>query len=143
MAWPDASSQRGATLNVIRWQPPWPLIQISSTEWIIIRDQPGRPAALIRYLRNKPDTPYRVVRWAPDPADRRLFEYFRSLEMADMAVTFTDGETNTGRTVLSSDRSPEWGRFERWFWSQASERLIRESLPSWAYKERLAQRANA
>ena len=130
-------------MNVIRWQPPWPLIQISSNEWIIIRDQPGRPAALVRYLENKPDTPYRVVRWAPDPTDRRLFEYFRSLEMADMAVTFTDGEPDTGRTVLSFDRSPEWGRFERWFWSQAPEQLIRESLPSWAYKERLAQRGNA
>ena len=46
-------------------------------------------------------------------------------------------------TGLSSDRSPDWGGFERWFWSQAPDRLIRESLPSWAYKERLAQRAKA
>jgi hypothetical protein len=129
-------------LNVIRWQPPWPLIQISDNEWVIMRDQAARPAALVRYIKDKPDSPYRVVRWAPDPGDRRLFEYFRSLEMADMAVTFIDGEPNTGRTALSSERSPEWGRFERWFWSQAPERLIRESLPSWVYKERLAQHAN-
>ena len=95
-------------MNVIRWQPPWPLIQISNNQWIIIRDQAARPSALVRYLENKPDTPYRVVRWAPNPADRRLFEYFRSLETADMAVTVIDGEPDTGRTVLSSDRSPDW-----------------------------------
>ena len=104
-------------MNVIRWQPPWSLIQISNNQWIIIRDQAARPAVLVRYLENKPDTPYRVVRWAADPVDRRLFECFRSLETADMAVTVIDGEPDTGRTVLSSDRSPEWGRFERWFWS--------------------------
>lgn len=60
-----------------------------------------------------------------------------------MAVTFIGGEPDIGRIALSSTRSPEWGRFERPFWSQAPERLIRESLPSWAYKERLAQRAKA
>ena len=130
-------------MNVIRWQPPWPLIQISSNEWIIIRDQATRPAALIRHIENKPDSPYRVVRWAPDPADRRLFGYFRSLELPDMAVTFIDGEPDTGRIALSSTRSPEWGKFERWFWSQAPERLIRECLPSWAYKERMARRTKA
>ena len=85
--------------------------------WPLTRDQAARPAALVRHLENKPDTPYPVVRWAPDPADRRLFEYFRSLETADMAVTVIDGEPDTGRTGLSSDRSPDWGSFERWFWS--------------------------
>ena len=75
-------------MNVIRWQPPWPLIQISNNERIIMRDQPGRPAALLRYLENKPDTPYRVLRWTQDPTDRCLFVYFRSLKLADMAVTF-------------------------------------------------------
>ena len=75
-------------MNVTRWQPLWPLIQTSSNEWIIIRDEAGRPAALVRCIENKPDSPYRVVRWTPDPSDRRLFEYFRSLKLADMAVTF-------------------------------------------------------
>ena len=72
---------------VIRWQPPWPLIQISSAEWIIMRDQVNRSTALVRYLESKPDSPYRVVRWTPDLTDHCLFEYFRSLKLADMAVT--------------------------------------------------------
>jgi hypothetical protein len=79
-------------LQVIRWQTPWPLIQISGREWVIMRDHPSRPAAIVRYLDDKPDNRYRVVRWAPDPVDRRLFEYFSSLEMADMAVTFVGTE---------------------------------------------------
>jgi hypothetical protein len=63
--------------------------------------------------------------------------------MADMAVTFIDGEPDTGRTTLTFDRSLEWANFERWYWSKAPERLIREALPSWVYKERLAQRTQA
>lgn len=58
-----------------------------------------------------------------------------------MAVSFIDVEPDTGSLIPSLSRSPDWGRFERWFWAQAPEHLIRESLPSWAYKERLAQRA--
>jgi len=73
------------------------------------RDQPGPPAALVRYLENKPDTPYWVVRWAPNPADRRLFEYFRSLEMADMAVTFIDGEPDTGPPASPPIAAPTGG----------------------------------
>ena len=53
-----------------------------------MRDQVNRPTALVRYLESKPGSPYRVVRWKPDPADRCLFEYFRSLDLVDMAVTF-------------------------------------------------------
>ena len=69
--------------------------------------------ALLTRSTSGPERQYRwppkaqILRWAPDPADRRLFEYFRSLETADMAVTVIDGEPDTGRTVLSSDRSPE------------------------------------
>jgi hypothetical protein len=45
-----------------------------------------RPTALGRYLENKPDGSYRIVRLTADPTGRRLFEYFHSLELADMAV---------------------------------------------------------
>jgi hypothetical protein len=72
-----------------------------------------------RYLEDKPEERYRIVRWAPDPVDRRLFEYFPTLEMADMAVTVIEKEPNTGRQALTTERSPEWARFEQWFWSQA------------------------
>lgn len=78
-------------MKVVRWQTPWPMIQISDLEWVIMRDHPARPAALVRYIDKKRDESYRVVRWAPRSADRRLFEYFPSLEMADMAVTVVVG----------------------------------------------------
>ena len=125
-------------MHVIRWQPPWPLIQISTYEWVVIRDHPSRPVALIRHLADKPQDRYRVVRWAPDPIDRRLFEYFPSLEMADMAVTFMEKEPRTGRQELTAERSPEWAHFERWFWSQAPDRLVQESIPGWVHRERRA-----
>jgi hypothetical protein len=129
-------------LEVIRWQPPWPMIRTSDREWVILRDDPSRPVAVVRYLDDAPSgAQYRVVRWAPRSHDRRLFEYFPSLEKADMAVTFVDAEPSTGNQALTSARSSEWGRFERWFWSQAEERLVRESAPAWFYRERLAVRS--
>lgn len=126
-------------MQVIRWQTPWPLIQISAQEWIVLRDNPSQPVALVRCLADKPGERYRVVRWAPDSQDRRLFAYFSTLEMADMAVTFMESEPNTGRQALTIERSPEWARFERWFWSQASDRLVSQSLPAWAYRERMTR----
>lgn len=128
-------------MEVIRWVTPWPLIRISDCEWVVIRDDPARPAALVRHLPERPDHKYRVVRWAPRSEDRRLFEYLPSLEAADMAVTFMGEEPSTGRIALTTERSPEWARFERWFWSQASDRLAADGLPAWAYRERMAQRA--
>ena len=125
-------------MEVIRWQPPWPLIQTSSHEWVVMRDSPSRPVALVRLLPDKPEAKYRVVRWAPLPEDRRLFEYFPTLEAADMSVTFMEKEPSTGRVALTTARSPEWARFERWFWSQASERLLLEMTPQWLFRERLA-----
>jgi len=118
-------------LDVIRWLTPWPMIQISDVEWVIIRDDPRHPVALVRELSERPQNRYRVVRWAPRSEDRRLFEYLPSLEQADMAVTFVRREPDSGVTMLSSERSPEWGRFERWFWSQTSERMLLEMRPHW------------
>ena len=127
-------------MKVIRWQTPWPLIQISEVEWVVMRDHPARPVALVRHLDQKQDDSYRVVRWAPQSADRRLFEYFPSLEMADMAVTFMEAEPDTGRQALTTERSPEWARFERWYWLNASDRLLTDYLPAWAVRDRLVRR---
>jgi len=99
--------------------------------------------ALVRYLPDKPADRYRVVRWAPRSEDRRLFEYFPSLEMADMAVTFLGEEPSTSRTALSDQRSGDWARFERWFWSQATERFKLEAMPAWAHQEVRQQRDHA
>lgn len=128
-------------MDVIRWQPPWPLVKISDVEWVVLRDDPRHPAALIRELPARTQDRYRIVRWAPLSEDRRLFGYFRSLEQADMAVTFMGGEPDVGITRLSLERSPEWGRFERWFWSQASERMLLEMRPQWLTQEAIAHGA--
>jgi len=52
-------------MKVARWQMPWPMIQISESEWVIMRDHPARPAALVRHLDQKRDDSCQVVRWAP------------------------------------------------------------------------------
>jgi hypothetical protein len=126
-------------LDVPRWQPPWPMIAVSDCEWLIVRDDPARPAAVVRYL---PDGPsggrYRVVRWAPRSEDRRLFGYLPTLEKADMAVTSVEREPQGRTAPPTSERPADWERFERWFWSQASDRLVRYCAPTWVIRERLA-----
>ena len=127
-------------MNVIRWQPPWPMIQISEHEWIVIRDDPRRPAAVVRELPDKLDGGrFRIVRWAPRSEDRALFEYLPTLEFADMAVTFIERAPMSAPNALTAERSPEWGRFERWFWGQASEALVRDTAPAWVHRERLVR----
>jgi hypothetical protein len=115
------------------------MVQISEVEWVIIRDDPRHPAALVRQIPEKQDANYRVVRWAPRSEDRRLFDYFRNLELADMAVTFIGAEPSRAAIPLVDERSPEWGRFERWFWSQASQRLLYEMRPIWFTADTITQ----
>ena len=72
------------------WQPPWPPIQVADGEWIIMRDDNRRPAAIVRALRLGPRQQlfYRVVRWAPASENRTLVGYFESLKAADQSVLF-------------------------------------------------------
>jgi hypothetical protein len=99
------------------------------------RRDPTRPVAAVRCLPGKLGDNYRVVRWTPRSEDRRLFEYFPTLEKADMAVTFTGPEPTPPHTALTVERSGEWAKFERWFWSQAPVRLVLVALPPWAHHE--------
>jgi hypothetical protein len=62
-------------MEIVRWQTPWPMVQVSDVEWVVIRDDPSRPVAIVRHLPDKPGDNYRVVRWAPQrgpPAVRVL-----------------------------------------------------------------------
>ncbi|WP_368497160.1 hypothetical protein [Herbiconiux sp. A18JL235] len=64
-------------------------IRIGRDEWVLIRDNPRYPAALVRRLH--PGTPlehYRVVTFDIDPAKRLLVGRFRTLEAADRAVRY-------------------------------------------------------
>lgn len=72
------------------WDPPWPPVQISECEWVIVRNHIGRPKALVRRFDATRDHPtfFRVVTWAPKSEDRRLWGYFPTLEEADHSVKF-------------------------------------------------------
>ena len=72
------------------WTPPWPPIQIATSEWILMRDDRRTPAAVVRALRlGAPhELFYRVVAWAPTSENRVLIGYFCTLAEADRAVLF-------------------------------------------------------
>jgi len=88
----DASAARPIVPPpVVRdWQPPWPPIQISEYEWVIMRDSKLEPAGVIRMLKMGPrnETFYRVVTWAARSEDRRLVGYFDTLGTADRSMLF-------------------------------------------------------
>jgi len=129
---------------VLRWSTPWPLIQVSDVEWLVMRDDLARPAAVIRKLDRGPRSgAYRVVRWAPRSEDRRLFEYFPTLELADMAVTFVERRPDSGFSTGGVKVSPEWERFERYFWEHAPDRLVSEYAPRWFGADQRARLARA
>lgn len=67
---------------------PWPPIQVSDCEWIVMRHERTRPKAIIRRFDATTEhaTYFRVVTWAPLSADRILVGRYRSLEAADEAV---------------------------------------------------------
>lgn len=65
-------------------------IRISQDEWVIIRNNPRFPAAVIRRLHPGTELEhYRVVTFDLDPEKRRLLGRFTTLESADRAVRFT------------------------------------------------------
>ncbi len=67
---------------------PWPPIQISDCEWIVMRHERTRPKALIRRFDANADhgTYFRVVTWAVRSSERKLIGRYASLELADAAV---------------------------------------------------------
>ena len=67
---------------------PWPPIQISDCEWVVMRHERTRPKAVIRRFEASAGHPvyFRVVTWAPRSEDRKLIGRYASLELADEAV---------------------------------------------------------
>jgi hypothetical protein len=101
--------------EVSRWQPPWPPIQISECEWVILRDDRRRPRAMIRRFEfgEHGETWYRVVFWAPRSEDRRLLGWARSLETADMAVKFSAVQSGSLPQYSSARSAAEWDELQR------------------------------
>lgn len=82
------------------WDPPWPPVQISDCEWIIIRNYPDAPAAVVRRFdaTYEHTTYFRVVTWRPTSSGRVLIGRFPSLKDADRAVRF-DLTTSSSTTA--------------------------------------------
>lgn len=76
---------------------PWPPIQISEDEWVVMRHDRARPKAIVKRFGATAEHGeyYRVVTWAPRSADRRLIGRYASLALADAAVLVNSPEQMT------------------------------------------------
>lgn len=64
-------------------------VRIGQDEWVLIRENPRFPAAVVRRLHAGTELEhYRVVSFDLDPARRMLIGRYRSLDAADAAVLF-------------------------------------------------------
>lgn len=72
-------------------------IRISTDEWVVIRNNPNVPAAVIRLIdRGLSTEHYRVVTFDLVPALRKLVGRYRTLEAANDAVRFPVPRQNDG-----------------------------------------------
>jgi hypothetical protein len=76
---------------VREWDPPWPPVQVTDCEWVVIRNYADMPAAVIRRFDATAShgTYFRVVTWRPTSAGRELIGRYESLKDADRAVPFS------------------------------------------------------
>ena len=88
------------------WTPPWPPIQVATSEWILMRDDRRTPAAIVRALRlgARRELFYRVVSWAAASEDRHLIGYFQTLAEADRAVLVTPDLPGSKMQPVQLDR---------------------------------------
>ncbi|MFP7833150.1 hypothetical protein [Marisediminicola sp. LYQ134] len=101
-------------MQITRWQPPWPPLQISECEWVIIRDSQRQPAAIIRRFEfgEHREVWWRIGRWAPRSEDRELIGWVRTLELADMAVKFSPKTTVDLQQFSPARTAEEWTRYQ-------------------------------
>jgi hypothetical protein len=76
--------RKGAQMSA--W--PWPPIQVSDVAWVVMRNDPTQPKAVVRRFDASSEHPvfFRAVTWAPTSEGRRLIGYYPTLEQADEAV---------------------------------------------------------
>ena len=62
-------------------------IQYDTDTWLIMRDHPTRPKAVIRRVTDRTQVEkYLLMTWDPDPAKWRLHNLYETLEQADKVV---------------------------------------------------------
>jgi hypothetical protein len=65
-------------------------IRTGRDEWVLMRDDPRIPAAVVRLIdRGGPHEHYRVVTFDVDPSGRRLLGRYTSLAAADRSVRYS------------------------------------------------------
>ncbi len=93
------------------WDPPWPPVQISDCEWVVIRNYPDMPAAVIRRFEATAHHGgyFRVVTWRPTSSGRTLIGRYETFKEADRAVLFST------ITSKSTTQPPDqmWARARR------------------------------
>lgn len=85
------------------WDPPWPPIQISDCEWIVIRNYADMPVAVVRRFDATAEHPpyFRVVTWRPTSAGRELIGRYETMKDADRAIPFST--TNSASPIEAPD----------------------------------------
>ncbi|GAA0989960.1 hypothetical protein [Subtercola frigoramans] len=76
-------------------------IRINEHEWVIIRNNPRFPTALIRHIdAGGPNEHYRVVTFDLNPGLRELLGRYRTLQAANDSVLFDVPQTAPGLPPL-------------------------------------------
>lgn len=81
-------------------------IRISVDEWVVVRNNPRFPKALIRRIDpGLPTAHYRVVTFELEPSQRLLLGRYRTLEAANDSVLYDTPEESLRATSVHSN----WG----------------------------------
>jgi len=81
---------------------PWPPIQVSEMEWVVMRNSPSQPKGAVRFFPATAEHPayYRATTWSIRQSDQLLIGYYPTLDLADAAIL----EDPPGRIAHGPDR---------------------------------------
>lgn len=84
------------------------LITIADGQWIVMREKPDEPKAVIlRITDTAEDARFMVMVWQPTPADRRMTGIYDSLEAAEKSVPWTNRPVVPGPPGMSGEAAAE------------------------------------
>lgn len=80
------------------------LIKIAADQWIVMREQPDVPKAIIHRVTDTANTErFMVMVWQPIPADRRMVGIYDSLQDAEKSVPWPNRPAVPGPPGMSGD----------------------------------------